>query len=389
MGRFFKSEKITNYKLRKMKIIFDHQIFSMQAYGGISRYFVELTKILTSGSEYADVDASILVYLNRNKYLEEVSKTVNYKNWASFTFFGAGKVFFCINSVICFFVSFFISPDIVHKTYYANQPFLRKKAKVVLTVYDMIHEIYPQFFKGSREESRKKKLAVEEADVVICISKVTQRDLVRYFGIDKKKTRVVPLGFSPLGERFFAKHESLGVDDPYILYVGSRVGYKNFEVLVRAYAENFRLRQAFKLVCFGGGVFRDAEKMFFESLGLGDEKVQQVSGDDNQLFYAYKGAAVFVYPSLYEGFGIPPLEAMSLGCPVVCSWGGSIAEVVGDAAVLVDPMCTSSLSNGLEQALFNPSVRKAKVDAGFKRIKNFSWELCAERTSKIYRELLQ
>lgn len=136
-------------------------------------------------------------------------------------------------------------------------------------------------------------------------------------------------------------------------------------------------------------MFQITEKMFFASLGLGDDKILQVSGDDIQLLYAYKGAAAFVYPSLYEGFGIPPLEAMSVGCPVVCSWGGSIPEVVGDAAVLVDPMSKSSVSNGLEKVLFNSRVREAKVSAGFDRIKNFSWELCAKQTSKIYRELLQ
>jgi glycosyltransferase involved in cell wall biosynthesis len=235
-----------------------------------------------------------------------------------------------------------------------------------------------------------KKDAVSRADHVICISENTRRDLVEMFGVAETKVSVVYLGYDELATSGKEPEAVAAVTSscPYLLYVGTRGGYKNFEGLLRAYASSGFLRDNFSLVTFGDGPFRGEENLLIKELGLSNGQVKQIGGEDNVLGHLYKGAAAFVYPSLYEGFGIPPLEAMSIGCPVICSNTSSLPEVVGNAGEYFDPGSIESIRTALETVLQSTTRRDDLIKMGHMRSASFSWARCADETLAIYRSLI-
>ena len=184
-------------------------------------------------------------------------------------------------------------------------------------------------------------------------------------------------------------HNPVTDQKPYILYVGARPGHKNFERLLRAYAGSSLLRREFDLVCFGWSDFLPAELKLMRSLDLPAGSVRHVSGTDEKLAGLYVSAAAFVYPSLYEGFGIPPLEAMSLGCPVVCANTSSLPEVTGDAAELFDPYDESAMRVAIERVVSTPEYATALAEKGRRRASLFSWEKCARDTLGVYDKVLE
>ena len=243
----------------------------------------------------------------------------------------------------------------MHNTYYfpVKPP---SGARGILTVYDMIHEKYPKYFAASPFISRIKAASVAAADHVICISESTRRDLLATYDIPEERVSVTHLGFDPLGSLLTSESSGdfkirvLGSNAPYLLYVGSRVNYKNFTGLLDAYAASASLRSNFFLLCFGGGDFTGAERAAISKAGV-EGRVRFLGGSDAVLATCYAHASLFVCPSFYEGFGIPVLEAMSLDCPVACSNVSSLPEVVGDAAILFDPSDRDAIRSALESVL--------------------------------------
>lgn len=366
-----------------MRVVYDHQIFSSQRYGGISRYFFELAKSL---SEFAVDGLSINVnapfYVNNYLTAAPASLHVFGKHLPVFR----GVERFCRRTnAMCSPVSMrALRPDIVHETYYSSHSLVPRSSRTVITVYDMIHELFPQSFPAEDRTSISKRQAVKRADHVICISEHTRQDLVRLFDVPVEKTSVVHLGFSLTTSDF---DEGLVPARPYLLYVGMRGGYKNFEILLRAYASQRWLKENFDLVAFGGGEFTSEEYAMIERLGV-VAQVRQQGGGDDILAARYKRAALFVYPSLYEGFGIPPLEAMSYGCPVVCSNTSSIPEVVGTAARMFDPYSIESLVAAILDVLQSTDACEELRTLGLARVNEFSWHRCALETHSIYRRVL-
>ena len=143
----------------------------------------------------------------------------------------------------------------------------------------------------------------------------------------------------------------------------------------------------FDLVCFGGGAFTTREIALIKALNIDTKRVRQVPGSDEMLAGFYKAASAFVYPSLYEGFGIPPLEAMSFACPVVCSNVSSIPEIVGDAAEMFDPYDIESIQLAIERVVQDEELKSELINRGKERIKQFSWERCAQETLKVYKKI--
>jgi glycosyltransferase involved in cell wall biosynthesis len=249
----------------------------------------------------------------------------------------------------------------------------------------MIQEKYPESFSRTTSMGGFKAIAIARADHVICISENTRRDLVELLKIPERKTSVVYLGYD------LATHqvaESPLRPKSFILYVGKRGGYKNFMGLLRAYAASLTLKGNFSLVCFGGGLFSLEERKQISALGLRPDRVVQLSGRDDVLAGLYSAAVALIYPSKYEGFGIPPLEAMSFGCPVVCSNTSSLPEVVGEAAELFDPEDEMGLRTAIERVVSSPQRAQALVQSGYERIKRFSWSKCARDTLHVYDKVL-
>lgn len=363
-----------------MRIAFDHQIFGWQEYGGISRYAYELASKLSTSF---DQDVAVICPIYVNKYLANAPQRLKIEGVQVPAFRNSGRVYRAFNSFLVRPTIKRFEPDIVHETYYAVRGVAPKSAKVVLTVHDMIHEHFPEFFSSASPTRREKALAVARADHVICVSEQTRRDLIDILGVSPEKTSVIYHGLSLTAHPQVLMEEG-GRARPFILYVGSRTGHKNFIGLLNAYADSPFLRDEFDMVCFGGGEFSAMEREVIKKLGIADRRVRQLSGNDELLGHYYRSARVFAYPSLYEGFGIPPLEAMSFDCPVVCSNVSSIPEVVGDAAEKFDPKCQQSIRTALENVAGNDELRKFLVEKGKERVSFFSWERCARETLAVY-----
>ncbi|SFG89715.1 Glycosyltransferase involved in cell wall bisynthesis [Desulfotomaculum arcticum] len=369
-----------------IRVLYDHKIWEQQKYGGISRYFYEIIK---RNTENHWIKADVCAGFHKNDYGLEVLSNKNLmvlgKKLSELS--KIGTVWRAVNVVNkSLFTGWYMLHknlyDIYHPTYYHIEK-RRFKARQVVTVYDMIHELYPQYFSKNDLTSIAKKHTVENADIIIAISKSTKQDLVNILGVDKKKICVIYLANSLAYDA--AGSEAI-IKKPYILYVGWRRGYKNFVNFIKAYASNSKICSDFLVVVFGGEKINPEERNVFKELGI-SEKIDQIFGDDAILINLYKNASCFVYPSLYEGFGLPPLEAMHHGCPVIASNVSSIPEVVGEAGLLFNPGEVAEISYTLEKVLYDEELKKTLINAGYRQEKKFSWEQCARETFEIYSQL--
>ncbi|ORB72136.1 glycosyltransferase family 4 protein [Mycobacterium scrofulaceum] len=373
-----------------MKVAFDHQIFTFQRYGGASRYIVELANRLPA---HGVSDVSVIAPLHINNYL--AADSVRHLTRGRYVASTVGDSWIQIRQCLPLLdvINRAVAPvawrganaDIVHQTYFSATKPVGKGQRRVVTVYDMTHDLFPEEFPFVKQTIAAKRAAVARADHIICISENTRQDLVRLYGTDPARTSVVYLGHSLTAEPNAVQVRS-GGNPTTLLYVGHRTGYKNFKTLLQAYGSSPLLRE-FELIAFGGFPPLPEEQEEMRRLGITD-RVHFESGSDSQLAARYRAAAVFVYPSKYEGFGIPPLEAMSHGCPVVCSNAGSIPEVVGDAGVYFDPNSAEQLRTVLERVATSEGLQDALRVRGYARINAFSWDRCAAESAKIYRELI-
>ena len=171
---------------------------------------------------------------------------------------------------------------------------------------------------------------------------------------------------------------------PFLLHVGPRLGYKNFDALLEAYAGSPAMVADFDLVAFGGGPWSLAERSRARSLGLDPARLRLASGGDEALARLYATASLLALPSLHEGFGIPVLEAMSFGCPVACSAASALPEVAGEAARYFDPRDPGSIREAIEEVLGSPALRESLRAKGAARAAQFSWERAARATAQVY-----
>lgn len=363
-----------------MKIAFDNQIFNQQQYGGISRYLAHLAE------EFYQLNHEIKIFagLNENYYLQNLPQKIVDGKYIKFL----PKTQRIANIYNNLYITNKIKawqPQVIHKTYYNDKKF---DYPTVVTVHDMIHELFADSFPLKDKTSNIKKIAVDNADHIITVSHSTKKDLMTLLNISEEKITVVHHGYD------YFPYEKINNDllepfhqKPYIFYVGQRGGYKNFTKLLQAYA-TMPLRQDFNLIAFGGGTFNSQELELLKKLNLSGGQVKQMSGDDTLLGYLYENAIAFVYPSLYEGFGMPPLEAMAHNCPVICSNTSSIPEVVGDSAVYFDPNNLDDMQYKIETVIQDKVLQEDLQARGQQRIQQFSWQKCAEETLRVYQKII-
>lgn len=367
-----------------LRVAFDQQVFLLQEYGGISRYICSLVREFSTSS---DIQTRICAPLHFNHNLDSLPRSLCSGRRLLSRHPKLDRLTMWASQMMARREIARFRPDIIHETYYTEADFYPSGARRVLTVYDLIHERYPELFINSAGTTRPKKKAVNRADHIICISESTRRDVVAYCGVPEERTSVVYLGVDVDFVQTLASPKSYH-HRPFLLYVGSRGGYKNFERLVRVFARAQRISNEFDLFCFGGGALSDAEHEFCAESGLRADQVVQIGGGDEILAALYQQAAALVYPSLYEGFGIPPLEAMAGGCPVICSNNSSLPEVVGDAAETFDPLDEDAMLAAIEHVLSSEGRRAELVEAGRARYPLFTWKQCARETEAIYRKIL-
>lgn len=366
-----------------MKILYDFQIFSLQDFGGISRYFIELIHHLEAEK---DIKTELAIYFSNNSYLRR-SHSLYAKPFLSNTnLFWKNIIIEKINKILCGPRINKKDYDIFHPTYYDTYFLsLIGKKPFVLTVYDMIHEHYEEIRSVEKTISEQKRRLVQKASKVIAISENTKQDLLRYFHANEKKIEVVHLGNSVFPKPIAVNHRS--IPEKFILYVGVRSFYKNFKPFLSSMVPLLTKDENLHLLCAGGGDFRNEEISLFKNAGV-DKKVIHYPIDDNLLGHLYRNARVFVFPSLYEGFGIPVLEAFGCGCPVVLSNSSSLPEIGKDAALYFDPQEEQSIRNTVESVLYNEDIRKELIARGFERVKEFSWGKTARETRRIYESLV-
>lgn len=351
----------------------------MQQYGGVSRYFAHLASELGTDG---DLSVRIVAPLHVNAYAAQLGRSLVWGQRVAARS-PMMRLAGIVDRTLRRPLAAMFAPDIVHESYYAARRSAPRKARIVLTVYDMIHEKFAAEFPAGDRTADRKRAAIARADHICCISESTRRDLVALHPAAATKASVTLLGFDPPAA---AVPSTSGRGRPYLLFVGQRRGYKNFAGLLDAYAMSAALRSDFDLVAVGGGAFKPDEQRAIDRHRLG-RHVRQHAAGDAALQRWYREAAVFVYPSLYEGFGIPPLEAMAAGTPVVALDVSSVPEVCGDAAAYAAAGDPDSLRIAIERVALDPAVAARLIAAGRRRLPHFSWRKCAAETAAVYRSL--
>ncbi|WP_164549735.1 glycosyltransferase family 4 protein [Altericroceibacterium xinjiangense] len=320
--------------------MFDYQTFVEQRRGGISRYISMVAPLLADHSCLPRIVAPLHV----NLHVEGVPASMRI-GIALPRFRGAMRVAAKASSAASLLLIRAVRPDVVHESYYAVRSPAPKAARRVLTVHNMIRELFPENIRPNDDTRVRKAAAVNRADLILCVSENTRSDLIRFFPHAESRAQVTHLGVDrPDADGSSPRQHGR----PYLLYVGHRAGYNNFGGLFDAYAGSLMLRDGFDLIAAGGGPFGPAEQERIAASGL-EAHVHHVVPSDEELQRLNAGAAVFVYPSLNESFGIPPLEAMASGCPVVSVNTSSIPEVCGDAAELAPDGFVEALRAAIEK----------------------------------------
>ncbi len=367
-----------------MDILFDHQIFTNQEFGGISRYFFELIKRFENDSTHnCDVGLKFTnnAYLNKNTYSGLSSfypNTSIYKKQRIMNF---------LNKKICNTKLSRGSFDVFHPTYY--DPYFLKligKKPFVITVLDMIHERFEDKYEALRGDTsiyQYKKEMIDNASKIIAISQTTKNDIIEIYGVEPSNIDVVYLGNSLVKNI----HNTEIISEPYLLFVGNRGMYKNFELFVES-IQVLLIQDDIRVICAGGGNFNETELNFLKDLGLEKYVKHYRIDSDITLSNLYSNAICFVFPSLYEGFGIPVLESFACGCPVVLSNRGSLPEVGGDAAEYFDPEDMTSIEVAISNVIQNEKLRSELRTKGYARLKQFSWDTTFSETLNVYSSLI-
>lgn len=287
--------------------------------------------------------------------------------------------------------------DITHFFNYIVPPFVH--GKKVITVHDMVYKAFPETVRGRTRfmlEMGLKK-SMKRADIIVTDSEFSKREIVKYFPEHSGKIRVVPCGvdherFRPCENTEIIEKvkKSLEIDGEYFLYVGTIEPRKNLVRLIRAYKVFVRnVPDPPKLVLAGAkGWLCDNIYALVRKLGIENHVIFTKYVPSEHMTPLMCGAMAFVFPSLYEGFGMPPLEAMACGIPVLTSGEASLPEVVGDCAVICDAYSVKSIAKGLYRLYKNPDLRKDLSRRGSQRAELFTWEHSAGKLHDIYRELV-
>jgi glycosyltransferase involved in cell wall biosynthesis len=364
-----------------MRVVFDYQTFSIRQYSGISRYFVELAAAL---GRLGGVDARVVAPLAASRFLAErrgalrvSGLDVSQLEWLPM------RAVRGVNRILFPQAARLEQPEILHETGYALHRSSPRGVRIVTTMHDTIPERLPERFSEIKQHRRMIRAALERADAVICVSESTRRDVAELYGVAPERMTVVHLA-SALEPAAAGPAEDA---KPYFLHVGTRYPYKNFGVLVKAFGM-LGLARTHRLIAFSSHEFTDDELKAMDRAGVARECVLRVSGDDAKLARYYAGATALVLPSLYEGFGIPVVEAMRCGCPVIASETSSLPEVGGEAAVYCDPLEPESLAAAMRRVAEDSALRTEMTMRGQKQAALFSWERCAQETCAVYRELL-
>lgn len=383
-----------------MRVLYDHQAFQMQYFGGVSKCFCELISALPR-----EVDARISIVQSNNVHLWESGLvrnlqhvTMDHRTWnqqhpgriMDILYLAANKLLplptaDSLNRRATFKALKEQGFDVFHPTYFkpefldhlGHKPF-------VLTIHDMMPELFPDYYGSSYPDIRWKRQLVGKAAAIVAVSENTKQDIVRLLGVDERKIHVIYHGGPEASGAPSADGKRL-VDGRYFLYVGQRNMYKNFDCMLKAFAAIASQIPDVRLVCTGPSLTA-SELSRIKSLSLTD-RVVHVHPSDAEMQTLYNGAMAFVYPSLYEGFGMPILEAYANHCPCILNRASCFPEVSGDAALYFTDV--QELSQRLLQVSgWSDAERDELIRKGHERLKLYSWRKSAQQLAQVYESVI-
>ena len=293
---------------------------------------------------------------------------------------------------------FRLKVDLYHATHYVL-PFM-VPCRAVVTIHDIIHLLYPDFLPNRLAffyAHRMIRHGLSRGDRVITVSNNTRQDLMSYFGVTGEKIEVVHNGIDevfrePLDDDAIVRWmRNLSLEQPYILFVGNRKPHKNLDNVVKAFARALEINDfPHTLVCVGGRSAIDAKvRQRAEQLGIGDRLLLLGHVAQEALPAVYQGASLFLYPTLYEGFGLPVVEAMASNVPVITSNTSSLKEIAAGYADLVNPVDVEAMARTIVHCVCDADHRQSLSRLGRRRSQDFNWRQAAEQTLDIYRRTLE
>lgn len=367
-----------------MRVLFDHEVFTYQRFGGIARY---CARLLATLQQLKLADCLLGAWLSNTEYLHAPDFPAALRPLR----FPGGELRLMralalrLNRLYFSRLLARADFDILHLSFYPHWLTRAEVTRpVVLTIHDMTPELFPQEFAGAHKWLAAKRYWAEHADLIIAVSENTRRDLLRIYDIPPQKVRVI---YEAADLRPQTQRPGIRLPDKYLLYVGNRAGYKNFAGFLTAAAGTLRENPELHVVCAGGGALNADERELARAL-LTEGRLRQYSFSEADLFHAYKNALALVYPSLYEGFGLPVLEAFAAGTPVIAARRGSLPEIAGEAALFFEPNEPQTLAKVLAAVIRDDGQRQRLCRLGAGRAGAFSWEETARQTARVYSTLL-
>ena len=361
-------------------VFIDHQKFSTQKYGGISRYFANIIQ----GIKRTDnIKYKLGVMHAKNHYIQNEPLPIK-GNLSDMVLNRNDRYDYRLNELYCKRLLEKNDFDVFHPTYYDTYYIRQLKKPLVITIHDMTYERLPEYFWAQDPLTRQKRENILRADAIITISKTTRKDLLSFFDIDPAKVSIIyhgidietPLQVQPVAD----------LPEQYVLFVGDRSGYKNFYLFLNAIHKLASQFPDLHVILAGGGKLEVADLEFIQRLKLKD-RVRHIGATDEQLNYLYQQAQLFVYPSLYEGFGLPILEAFKARCPILLSDTECFREIADDAAVYFSPTNLDDLVDTLADTLDNTTQKARIVAKGTMRLKDFPLRKSIDETLDVYKSL--
>jgi glycosyltransferase involved in cell wall biosynthesis len=363
-----------------VRILYDHQKFSEQKYGGITRYFAA---IMQGIKQHADFEYQLSALYSNNYYIRNERLPLNN---------AAGQWLMGDNNKRRYKWNKWYSKrqiangdyDVFHPTYFHPYFLKRVNKPFVLTMHDMIYEVLPEYFTNTDPTPHQKKQTAERATAIIAISESTKKDLIHLSGIPAEKIRMIYHGLD--ADAPLLAEAVPNLPENFILFVGERGNYKNFFRFAEAAADILHQYKDLHLVLAGGGPLQIADTQVIDRLKIG-QRTHQFNVSDAQLNYLYQQAMVFVFPSLYEGFGYPILEAFKAGCPITASNTSCFPEIGGDAIAYFNPYDSASIYNSIASLLTDSNLCSSYIKTGSERLKLFPVQKQVQQTLDLYREV--
>lgn len=385
-----------------MKVLYDSQAFDMQTHGGVSKCFAELYKHLPP-----EVEAYIGIKETENVYLREMGFANKYDDYNRFLKKGKFPLKRVLYKAIRniqtgHFKSWDRWPqmnrfeterllkqknfDVFHPTFFNDYflPLLKDKP-FVLTVHDMIPELFPKYYSSQEPQILMKRKLIPVATHIVAVSEQTKKDIINIFQIPEEKITVIYHGADT--KPYYPSVET-NYDFEYLLYIGERHMYKNFMSFCRDCMPILQRHHDLKIVCTGKP-FTPEEKFFFEAFGMKERFIHLFVETHQELLDLYHHAIAFAYPSSYEGFGIPILEAYTADCPVMLNRASCFPEIAGDAAVYFNMRNNSSDFEEMFEYVYhmNSLEREQLLAKQRERLKSYSWDKSALALTHVYQNL--